>query len=378
MNPKTALIVGVAGFVACVLGAFMNTAEFYRSYLLGFLYWFAIALGSLAILMLQHLVGGVWGYVIQRVLEAASRTLPLMLVLFLPVLFGLRHLYIWAQPDVVAKDEILRHKELYLNVPFFLVRTALYFAVWIALTFLLNKWSVERDRSGASGMTLRIRRLSAAGIGLYVLTMTFAAIDWGMSLEPHWFSTIYGLLFVVGQGLATWAFVIVILARLAERPPLAGVVTPGHFHDLGNFLLAFTVLWAYIAFSQFLIIWSANLPEEIPWYVHRIQNSWQAVAFIVLIFHFFVPFLLLLSRRTKRQADMLVKVAALMLFMRLVELLWLVGPAFHAEGFYVHWMYVIAPIAIGGVWLAAFLRELKGRPLLPAYDERIAGVQEHA
>jgi hypothetical protein len=208
--------------------------------------------------------------------------------------------------------------------------------------------------------------------------MSFAAIDWGMSLEPHWFSTIYGLKFIVGQALAAWTFVIVVTSRLARRKPLAGVVTPGNFHDLGNFTLAFTVLWAYIAFSQFLIIWSANLPEEIPWYVHRAGRSWQVVAGLLLLFHFFVPFLVLLSRRTKRNAETLWKVAAAMLFMRLVDLFWLIIPAFHEKGVYVHWLYLAAPVAIGGIWTAVFLRELKSRPLLAAHDPRIEGLVEHA
>jgi hypothetical protein len=374
---KRCLIVGAAAFVLCALGMALNSAEFYRGYLLGYLYWLAIALGSLAILMLQHLAGGVWGYLIQRILEAAARTLPLMALLFVPLLFGLRQLYSWARPDAAA-DHILHQKAIYLNIPFFLARAALYFAVWIILTLLLSKWSAERDRTGNPALTLRIRRLSAPGIALYVLTMTFAAIDWGMSLEPHWFSTIYGLVFVVGQTLATWAFVILAASWLAQREPLAGFARPGHFHDLGHFMLAFTVLWAYMSFSQFLIIWSANLPEEIPWYVHRAGGSWQAVAGLLLLFHFFVPFLLLLSRRAKRTMETLWKIAAAMLFMRFVDLFWLLIPAFHEEGVYVHWLYLAAPAAIGGIWIAAFLRQLKARPLLALHDPRLEGVTEHA
>jgi hypothetical protein len=362
------LLVGGVALALCLGGALVSREQFFQSYLLGYLFWVGIALGSFALAMLHHLVGGAWGFVIRRLLEAATRTLPLMAALFIPVLLGLPDLYLWARPGEAAHSELLQHKHAYLNIPFFLVRTAIYFAAWIGLATLLNKWSLDQDRTPDPSPTRRLQALGGPGLLVYGLTMTFASIDWLMSLEPEWFSTIYGLTVIIGQVLATMAFMIGCAVRLAREKPLADVVSPAHFHDLGNLLLAFVMVWAYLTFAQFLIVWSGNLPEEIPWYLHRTRGGWQWIALWLVVGHFALPFLLLLSRGTKRRLRRLSMVAAAILFMRLVDLVWLVVPAFHPTGLRLHWLDVAAPVGIGGIWIATFLWQLKGRALLPVND----------
>ncbi|MGH7425587.1 MAG: hypothetical protein ACREJP_05415, partial [Candidatus Methylomirabilales bacterium] len=354
----------------CLAGAWLNTEQFFRSYLLAYLYWISISLGSFGIVMLHHLTGGGWGFLIRRLLESGTRTLPLMALLFVPLLVGLPHLYLWAQPAAVAADEALRHKSLYLNVPFFTLRTAVYFAAWIGLASVLNRWSLRQDRTAEPHLTRRLQILSGPGLVVYGLTATFASIDWVMSLDPHWFSTIYGMIFIMGQGLTTLAFMITVALILGGRGPLAAAISPARIHDLGNLLLAFVMLWAYLAFSQFLIIWSGNLSEEIPWYLHRGQGGWEWVALFLIVFYFGIPFLLLLSRETKRRARVLVAVAAALVLIRLVDLFWLVAPTFHPAGVRIHWMDLVAPVALGGIWTATFIWYLKGISLVPLHDPR--------
>jgi hypothetical protein len=288
----------------------------------------------------------------------------------------MRHLYVWTDASLVASDDVLRAKHLYLNTPFFLIRAAFYFLVWNAIVYFLNAWSLEQDRTGAPGLSRRMQRLSGGGLVAYGLTVTFASFDWLMSLEPHWFSTIYGVLMIGGQGLSALAFLIVVLVWLSRRPPLDRIVVAAHFHDLGNLMLAFVMLWAYFAFSQYLIIWSGNLPEEIAWYLHRMQGGWRALAMALVVFHFVVPFVLLLSRTIKRQASLIVKVAIGVLVVRLLDLLWLVAPEFHQHGISVSWMDAVLPLTLGSLWTGCFIRELRGRAILPVYDpqfEEVAG-----
>lgn len=374
---KLALIVGVVALALCGVGVTLNQAQFFQSYLFGYLFWFGITVGCFSVVALHHLVGGGWGFVIQRLLESGTRTLPLMALLFLPLFFGMHDLYLWARPEAVAADKILQHKSAYLNVPFFGIRTLIYFAVWGLFAYLLNKWSHQQDRMADPAPTLKIQKFAGPGLVFYVLTMTFAAFDWVMSLEPHWFSTIFGVIFVVGQGLTTLAFAIIGLRLVAGREPISGVIATKHYHDLGNLMFAFILLWAYVSFSQFFIIWSGNLPEEITWYVHRLHGGWGVIAMLLVLFHFAVPFVLLLLRKIKQKAPVLVKVAAAMIVMRLIDLFWIVAPNFHAEKFSMHWMDVLAPIGIGGLWIAVFAWQLKSRALLPVNDPRLAAAFHH-
>ncbi len=365
---RPALFVGAAALGICVVGGFSAPAQFFHSYLFAFLFWAGVSLGCMAVAMLHHVTGGAWGLPIRRPLESATRTLPIVAVLFLPIAIGARSLYEWADPAAVARDPILQHKSLYLNLPFFLGRAALYFAAWFAFAYFLNRWSLEQDRTGERPIARRMQILSSAGLVVYGLTATFASIDWAMSLEPHWFSTMYGLLFIAGQGLSAFAFIVVVLVLLSEREPLDRYVTPRHFHDLGKLMLAFVMFWAYVSFSQYLIIWAGNLPEEIPWYLRRLQGGWGLVGLAILVFHFVLPFLMLLPASANRNPRVLAAVAGLVVFMRLVDVFWLTKPAFAGAHLRLHWMDLAAPLGVGGLWLAAFLWQLGKRPLLPVND----------
>jgi hypothetical protein len=328
--------------------------------------------------MLQHLTGGGWGLVIRRVLEAATRTLPLMLILFVPIIFGAHWIYPWTHAEEMAKNAALMEKAKYLNLTFFTVRAAIYFAIWLALAYFLNRWSLMQDKTADRQFTKRMRVISGPGMVLFVFTVTFASIDWFMSLDPEWSSTIYGFVFVASWSLSALAFVVAVMAWLSKHEPMNNVVAQLHFHDLGKLLLALVMLWSYFAFSQFLIIWSGNLPEEIRWYLPRTRGTWGAIALAVVILHFAFPFLFLLSRSFKRNAGKLVIVAVLILVMRLVDLFWMIAPNFTGEHFHISWMDVVAPIAIGGLWLGFFARALTKRPLIPINDPLYETVLEQA
>ncbi|HET8646951.1 MAG TPA: hypothetical protein VFO85_15760, partial [Vicinamibacteria bacterium] len=324
--------------------------------------------------LIHHLTGGWWGLVIRRLLEAGARTLPLCALLFVPLAFGLPRLFEWADAARVQADPVLQHKALYLNVPFFLARAVFYFAVWTFLALAVDRSSVELDAIAGDErrylrVSRRLRAVSGGGLLLMGLTITFSSIDWAMSLDPHWFSTVYGVLFMVGQAVAAMALMIVLVAALGRQDPLGRVVEPSHVHDLGKLLLAFVMLWAYIHVSQWIIIWSANLPEETPWYIRRLHGGWQWMALFIVVFHFFLPFLMLLSRDLKRDARRLALVAAAVLATRAIDLYWLVAPDAPIGhqghgGLHLHWMDLTALLGVGGIWLWAFAWALLRRPLL--------------
>ncbi|HEV2912775.1 MAG TPA: hypothetical protein VGX92_05605 [Pyrinomonadaceae bacterium] len=383
---RMSLIAGIVFTLLLATGFFLSPRElFFRSYLFAYVFWTGIALGCLAILMLQHLSGGGWGLVIRRVLEAATRTLPLMALLFVPIIFGMGYLYEWTHMEQLSHGrsveerhlyEMLVHKSKYLNVTGFILRSVAYFVIWGVLAYLLNLWSREQDRTAERRYAKKLQNLSGPGLVLFVLTVTFASVDWVMSLDPEWFSTIFGLLFVAAWVLSSFAFVIAVMALLSQREPMSNVVAPSHFHDLGKLLLAFVMVWAYFAFSQFLLIWSANIPEETKWYLYRMRGGWGVLPMALVIFHFALPFLLLLSRDLKRNAPRLALVAGIVLVMRLVDLFWLIAPKFSEGRFQMTWMDVVAPLGIGGLWLAFFLWQLKQRPLVPFNDPQLAEVLE--
>ena len=377
---QRALIVGVIGLIAGGIGAAMNLDQFFMSWLIGFLFCLSLSLGCLALLMLQHISGGQWGMVGRRVFEAGSRMLPIVALLFVPLLFGLPKVFVWAQPEAVAGSHVVQMKTAYLNVSFFVIRAVIYFLFWMLLVVLLNRWSAAQDNG--EGVTkhdsVRYRKVSAPGLLFLVITVTFASVDWVMSLEPEWFSTIFGLLTIAGYGLTGIAFTIVVLATIDRDRPAGSLLTPRHFHDFGKLLLAFTMLWAYLSFSQFLIIWSGNLPEEIPWYIARIRGSWGAVAILLVVGHFFLPFALLLSADIKKRSGLLAKVAIFILVMRLIDLIWYVAPAFRhmapegAGGTHsvipMHWMDIAIPVGLTGLWVFLFVRQLRTRSLFPMND----------
>jgi len=362
------LWLGIVGIAGCIIGFAFAPQQFFRSYLFAYLFWLSIGLGCLPILMLYHLVGGAWGYSIRRILESGTRTIGLLGLLFIPVIAGMGRIYAWIHPSNAEIAEAVGKKALYLNAPFFVVRAVFFFFLWWFLAKRLNQWSRLQDETADLGLLRRFARLSGPGLAFYGLTLTFALIDWAMSLEPQWFSTVYGMLWIVDTALSSLAFAIVVFVILAGEPPLAEMARPDHLHDLGNLLFAFVMFWAYLAFAQLLIIWSGNVPEEIHWYLSRIRHGWEWTAAALISLQFFVPFFLLLSRRNKRNRVRLGYIALLVLVMRLVDTFWMITPAFYPDGFTLHWLDGFALAAIGGLWLAMYARQLVMTPLLAMND----------
>jgi hypothetical protein len=371
ISQRSLVIGGVFAVIAIIL-AFIHPDEFYRAYLLGFMCWLGVALGSMAILMIRHLTGGGWGTVIRRILGAAMRTLPLLFVLFIPMFFGIRKIYIWAQPLGNIEDKHLREHleqitQTYLTVNGFIIRAIFYFAVWNVLSFLLSKWSMQTDSPNAPDNSGRFKAVSGPGLILYGFTISFAAIDWVMSLDPSWISTIFGLIILIGEVLSAMCFAVVVERILFDYKPMSEMLKPDFVHDHGKWMLAFIMVWAYFNFSQWLIIWAGNLPAEITFYLRRLNGGWGYIGLILVLFHFVIPFATLLSRPFKRNIRKLVWVAVLLLLMGWLDLLWIIEPTF-SKTLAITVADVVVPIAIGGIWLWYFFRNLASLPLLPAYD----------
>ncbi len=379
---QRSLLVGLVFGVLAAVGAWARPDQFFRAYLIGFMAWLGVTLGSMAILMLRHLTKGAWGMVIRRILGAAMRCSPLMAVLFVPLLFGLPKLYIWPRPLDSIKDNHLREHlqeitKSYLSVNGFIIRAVVYFAIWNLLSFLLTKWSAQQDHPPMRDNSGRFKALSGPGLILYGLTITFAAIDWVMSIDPSWISTIFGLSFLIGQVLSALCFAVVVERILFRYKPMSELLKPEQVHDHGKFMLAFIMVWAYFSFAQWLIIWAGNLPEEITWYMRRLNGGWGYVGLLLVLFHFAVPFVLLISRSFKRDITRLVWLAVWLLLMRYVDLFWIIEPNFSVN-FNLTWLDVVVPIAMGGLWLAYFFRNLSTMPLVPAYDVFAVEVLEPA
>jgi hypothetical protein len=380
------------GVASLILGLVPSTREqFFHSYLLGFMLWLGISLGSMAFLMIQHMTGGKWGMVIRRQLEAGMNTLPLMALLFVPIAAaGLPYLYTgnhekiggwpgWLHyTGVDAHLQQMSHS--YLTVGWFIARAAFYFAIWLVLAFILNRWSREQDRPPVQNLAPRFRNISAPGIILYAFSISFAVIDWVMSIDPHWYSTIFGFIFIAGQCLSAMCMMVIVERILVRYQPMAGLVKPKEVHDHGKLMLTFVLLWAYFSFSQLLIIWAGNLPMEIRFYARRLHSGWEIIGLGLALFHFAVPFLFLLSRPFKRDPRSLVWLAGWLIFMRFIDLFWYIEPSFHKTLAF-DWHYLldlIVPIAIGGFWFALFFRNLRSRPLLPVYDLHAQEFLEYA
>jgi hypothetical protein len=365
---QRSLIIGVVAAALSILGAFLAPDSFYSAYLTGFMFWLGLSLGCMAIVMLYHLVGGGWGTVIRRVMEAGMMTLPLMFVLFLPILLNLPKLYFWARPEELTKDpKIAEIAHVYLNLNGILLRYIVYFAIWFGMAFLLNRWSTEQDSlEGGEKSTLRFRALSSIGLVIYSFTISFAVIDWVMSLQARWISTIYGLIFIAGEVLSAFCFAVVIESMLSKRKPMSEYLTSTEVHDHGKFMLTFVMVWAYFNFSQWLIIWAGNLPEEIPWFVRRLSGGWGGVGLFLVIFHFSVPFALLLSRSFKKTVGKLVWLASWLMIMRIVDIWWHIEPVSHPS-IHLSWLHFAILAGMGGLWMAYFFHNLRSRPLLAVY-----------
>jgi len=369
------MLFAVASLILAILPA--TREQFFHSYLLGFMLWLGVTLGSMAFLMIQHLTGGMWGMVIRRQLEAAMKTVPLMAVLFIPIVAGMPHLYgAWLQPNPGDKH-LVAVSHSYLTHGGFIVRTVVYFAIWFALAFFLSRWSAEQDAPPVQNLSPRFRKIAAPGLILYAFTISFAVIDWVMSLDPHWISTIYGFIFIVGECLSAMCLMVVVEKILARYEPTASLLKSKEVHDHGKLMLTFIMLWAYFSFSQLLIIWAGNLPSEITFFTRRLNSGWQRIGLALVLFHFAIPFLFLLSRGFKRDPRKLVWLACWLIFMRFVDLYWYIEPNFHK---YVYFSFQdrVVPIAIGGLWLALFFRNLRSRPLLPLYDMHAQEFLEYA
>ena len=382
---QRSLIVGAVFGIVSVILAFVRPDEFYRGYLLGFMCWLGVSLGSMAILMIRHLTGGGWGMVIRRILGASMRTLPLLAILFIPMIIAVaqHRIYPWAMPLASIQDQhISEHldkhsfiKDAYLNFTGFFIRAIIYFAIWNLLSFLLSHWSRQTDREGHPDNTQKFKAVAGPGLILYAFTISFAAIDWVMSLDPSWISTIFGLIILIGEVLSAMCFAIVVERILVNYKPMSEMLKPDFVHDHGKWMLTFIMVWAYFSFSQWLIIWAGNLPTEITFYMKRLSFGWGKIGLMLVLFHFAVPFAILLSRPFKRDIRKLVWLAIWLMIMRYIDLYWIIEPNF-SQGLSITVADIVVPIAIGGIWLWFFFRNLASLPLLPAYDPSAGEVLE--
>ena len=358
-------------------------SQILHAYLFAYVYWLMIPLGCMAILMMHHLTGGWWGYPIRRLLEAGTRTFGVMALLFVPVVIWMKQVYPWVNPpDDMAADPNYHFKLAYLNPNFFIVRAIIYFAILMGLAHLLNKWSREQDSSGDPSLAKYLEGISGPGLILWGMAVSFAMIDWVMSLEPRWFSTIYGMIFMIVAALTAMSFIVFVLRRLVDDErgkEIREKATPGQFNDLGNLMLAFTMLWAYLSFSQFLIIWAGNIKDEIPWYITRAFGSWGKLAVVLIVLHFALPFLLLLQRNIKRRVHRLSVVAGLLLILSVVDVYWLMVPAYEKDGPHLGSLVwdIFYLVVIGIIWIATYFWQLGKMPLLPLHDPRFEGELQH-
>jgi hypothetical protein len=387
-----ALLIGAAALLLCAVGFFINRDQFFRAWLIGYMLWLGIALGSMGLMMIHHLSGGAWGMVVRRVWEASSRTLPLLTVLFIPVVLGMNRLYPWTHTELMQGDEILRHKAAYLNPTSFIARAAFYFIGWNLIAWRMTALSRAQDE-GSVEATRSMQWLSGGGLVFLALSITFVGVDWFMSLNPDFYSTMFGFLFMNYLGLAGLAFTIIMAAYLRKAEPMGALFRPSHFADYGKLLLAFVMMWAYFQFSQYLLVYAANLQDEIPYVLTRIEGGWQYLAVFLLLFQFVVPFCLLLSKPLKRTPERLVRLAVGLLVIRVIDTFMYVTPEFsreaagvnrwfvpgeHGSVFFVNWLDVVTPIAIGGIWFWMFYTQLRQRPLLPIGDPYLAAALESA
>ncbi len=372
---RRALIVGGVALALTAVGiALSSTSQVLQSYLFAFLFFFGISAGSMFLLQLQHLTSGVWGLMIRRFTEASVLVIPWMALFFVPIAAGVTILYEWTDPHVLAEEAVVAAKQPYLNIPFFLARTVFYFAAWYWLVNRLRKLSIAQEnapKSESVSFRDKLAVTSGPGLAAHIMIWTFAATDWGMSLEPAWASSMYPVAWMVGQVLTNFAIWIIVLWMLSRNNLLGYEVPVDRLHDLGKFTFAFTVLWTYLNFSQYLILWSGNVPEFTPWFYYRTNHGWEILSIALIFGHFFLPFFLLISRHTKRNFNVVSRIAMWIVAIEIVYVFWLINPAFHHDGIQIHWTHITAFVGVGGMWIYLFLRYLMQMPLLPPNDHRI-------
>ncbi|HEY6987169.1 MAG TPA: hypothetical protein VH369_02230 [Bryobacteraceae bacterium] len=387
LGPKAASVdrisgvVGGLGLLLCVAGFFANRAQFFQSYLFAFMYWTGFTLGGLCVLLMHHVVGGRWGATSRRFLEAQMRTLPLMLLFLIVMLLGMKDIYPWTHANWVAQNHYLQHKQPYLNVPFFLLRIAVFFAIWLFWGLRVNKLADEQDRTGDPTLRERMRAFSAPGLLIFSVTATFAMFDWVLSTDVQYYSTVYGAMILIGDILQTFALTILVMILVSKEDRFGGRVNAPILHELGKMMFAFVIFWAYLSASQLIITWPANLPQEAVWYLDRTAGFWKYFAWAVALSMFAIPFCALLSQSLKKNPKRLIWVCVWILVARLVDIFWIVEPTFRntssssplatATGFTVYWTDAAAFIGLGGIWLYVFLGQLRRRPLLPLRDSRV-------
>jgi hypothetical protein len=366
-----ALMVGSVGLIGCFIGFRTGRDQFFHSYLTAYIFWVSIGLGALFFILLHHLVDATWSVILRRLAESVMVTLPIMVVFFLPVLFGLHDLYHWSHADAVAEDVLLQKKSPFLNQNFFIIRAAVYFTIWYLLGRNLYKTSLLQDKAPSQNIIERMRAVSGPGMLLFALSITFAAFDWLMSLDPHWYSTIFGVYFFAGCLLSILAFITLIVVFLRRNGILHEEITVEHFHDLGKLMFAFTVFWAYIAFSQYFLIWYGNIPEETVWYLHRWEGNWKCLSLIIVFGHFVIPFGVLLSRVPKRNVTVMAIMSIWILAIHWVDLYWLVLPNLHKHHFHFSWMDLVTFLGVGGIFLFFFWKRFSSQPIIPVKDPKL-------
>ncbi len=369
--------IGILGLLLTVVGYFTKTEQFFFSYLTAYLFWVSIALGALFLVLLFHLTGTVWGVTIRRILETLMKILPWMAIFFIPILLGSHHLYEWSHVDVAAADPILSKKMGYLNITFFAIRSAFYFAVWYFIAAKLYKTSLAMDGGAKPEHIKTLKKVSAPGMILFALTTTFASFDWIMSLYPHWYSTIFGLYFFSGGLVGTLTLVIVIGLYMNKRGVMDSVITVEHYHDLAKFTFGFIIFWGYMGFSQYLLIWYANIPEETIFYLDRWRGTWPLITMTIVLGHFLIPFVGLLSRGSKRNYTYLKYMAIFILIMHWVDIFWLVMPVLHKTGLRFCIFDFTAMAGIGGIFMWLFWKQLGKHAAVPKGDPKLQESLNH-